>query len=325
MTTLTERYVAAVVGGLPAQQRHDVELELRASIADAIDARIGSGTDAVAAERDVLTEFGDPARLAATYAERPFYLIGPASFPIYRQLLIVLLAVIVPIVAIVVAIVEAASDASVGDVIGTVVWASVDTAVHIAFWTTLVFAVIDWSGAMKTRALPTWSLDSLPVLDVRRLSPPEAVMGVVTMVWFAGFIVWQHVFTVIRDDAGDRLPILSPDLWSFWLPFLLVLAAVEIVFTVVTFRQGIWNQASAIVNLALSVVFAIPVVVLTARGDLLNPALFDHLGWRDGAEGDSVLSVIIILSVIGIAIWDSVDGFRRAHRPIPAVSPLVLV
>src|SRR3546814_3153315 len=72
MTTspsLTDRYVAAVLRALPEDKRADIEKELRTSIADAIDARTETGEPAAEAERAVLQELGDPARLAAGRSE----------------------------------------------------------------------------------------------------------------------------------------------------------------------------------------------------------------------------------------------------------------
>ena len=67
MATLTDRYVDATLRGVPQAKRADIERELRASIADAIDARADSGDSSADAEVAVLTELGDPARLAAGY------------------------------------------------------------------------------------------------------------------------------------------------------------------------------------------------------------------------------------------------------------------
>jgi hypothetical protein len=58
MSTLTDRYVHEVVRRIPVDQRDDVAAELRTTIADTVDAR-----DSGDAERDVLTEMGDPIRL----------------------------------------------------------------------------------------------------------------------------------------------------------------------------------------------------------------------------------------------------------------------
>lgn len=79
-TSLSERYITATIGGLPEDLHNDVRAELEASIADAIAARVGADQDRDAAERAVLTEWGDPAVLAASYAERPLQLIEPRYY-----------------------------------------------------------------------------------------------------------------------------------------------------------------------------------------------------------------------------------------------------
>ncbi|MFC7484261.1 permease prefix domain 1-containing protein [Luedemannella flava] len=66
--TLTDRYVDATLRRLPERQRADIERELRASIEDAVEARVDGGEDPADAERAVLTGLGDPARLAAGYS-----------------------------------------------------------------------------------------------------------------------------------------------------------------------------------------------------------------------------------------------------------------
>ena len=69
-TTLTDRYVAAVMRQVPDRQRADIERELRAAIGDDTDARTERGATAQDAEYAALRELGDPARLAARYAHR---------------------------------------------------------------------------------------------------------------------------------------------------------------------------------------------------------------------------------------------------------------
>src|SRR5690606_4735895 len=89
--TLTDRYVAATLRSIPANSREDIERELRASIGDAIDAKVEAGSEPEAAEAAVLTDLGDPDRLAAGLTDRPLSLIGPELFLTWWRLLRVLL------------------------------------------------------------------------------------------------------------------------------------------------------------------------------------------------------------------------------------------
>ena len=72
---LTDRYVWAVLRSLPGAQRAELEPEIRALVADAIDAK------ARRRATPALVELGDPNALAARYADRPQYLIGPSRLP----------------------------------------------------------------------------------------------------------------------------------------------------------------------------------------------------------------------------------------------------
>ena len=93
-SSLTDRYVAATLRSLPDRQRQDIEAELRALVADA---RREAGVDADSAERQVLTELGAPARLAASYSDRSLNLIGPEFYLDYVRVLTVLLSTLVPL------------------------------------------------------------------------------------------------------------------------------------------------------------------------------------------------------------------------------------
>ncbi|MFN8629484.1 MAG: hypothetical protein U0838_03940 [Chloroflexota bacterium] len=80
MTTLTDRYVWAVLRSLPNGQRRAGARD-RALIADAIEARGAVGIPAPDAERAALVELGDPDALAARYMDRPLALIRPRLYP----------------------------------------------------------------------------------------------------------------------------------------------------------------------------------------------------------------------------------------------------
>ena len=98
--SLTDRYVTAVLTGVPEDSGPMSTARLRASIGEAVEARVTRGEAPADAERAVLTELGDPMRVSAEYSGRPLHLIGPALYPDYVRLLRLLLAIIVPIVGV---------------------------------------------------------------------------------------------------------------------------------------------------------------------------------------------------------------------------------
>ena len=90
---LIERYIYQVTRRLPKDQRDDVALELGEMIGDMIE---GKGSTA----EKVLTELGDPARLAEQYQDVTHCLIGPEYYDTYLWFVkVVLLCSILPVLA----------------------------------------------------------------------------------------------------------------------------------------------------------------------------------------------------------------------------------
>ena len=312
MSSLTDRYVAAALRSIPDKQKEEIETELRASIDDAIEARESLGRAELDAEREALVELGDPDRLAAGYTGRPGYLIGPEHYFAYRRLLGVLLVTVVPIVAVVIAVIQVISSAGVGSVVGETVGLVISLVVHIVFWTTLVFAIIEWTGA---DAGAEWTLDQLPLLPSGgAIKLGETIASVVALVFAISALVLSRSLSPFVADDGSPISIFDPDLWDFWFPFFIVVLAAEIVFEVVKYRVGRWTWGLASVNLALNALFAIPAIYLLASDQIFNPEFFEALGWGSAPGESSTVVTVSIVVIALVTIWDTIDGFRKARR-----------
>ncbi len=318
MTTLADRYVHAATRRLPEDQRHDVADELRGNIADRVESfhEERPGIDAAGAEHAVLVELGDPDRLAAGYTGQPLQLIGPETYPAYVRVLKALLVTAVPAATIVVATIDAIEGDSIGAVLGGAVWMAFIVATQVAFWVTFAFALVErgsGSDDVRRSLAVDWTPDQLPDLPN---SSSGSVGELVTNVAWLGFvgaaIAWQQFRSPVQD-RDDRLPMLDPDLWSFWLPLILVLLVLEMGFEMVKYRAGSWSPALATVNVALAALFAAPVVYLAASDKLLNPAAAAEI--QEGAPGfdPGTASTIIVVVSLAICVWDSVDGWRKAR------------
>lgn len=310
-TTLTDRYVYAATRSAPEAQRTDLERELRERIGDATDALVQTGRAPADAERMALVELGDPAALAASYVDRPLQLIGPRYYLTWWRLLKMLYSVVLPIAVAGVAFAQVLSGADVGEIVGTAVSVGFSLAVHLGFWTTLAFAIAERSPGTATEI--AWTPDLLPQLpDVGRPGRRAELIGsLVFLCIFALAIVWQH-FGLPWVDALDSIPLLDPELWSFWLPFFLVLIGLEILFAIAIYTWG-WNWWLAVANLLLNVAFVVPALWLLTTGQLFNPEALEAIGWPWGDAGTTVTSIVVVL-VVAIAIWDVIDGFIKTAR-----------
>ena len=308
--TLTERYIEATLRRLPERQRADIERELRASIADAIDARVEAGEDPPEAERAVLTGLGDPDRLAAGYADQPLHLIGPALFLPYIRLLTALLAIVVPIVATVVGIVRAVDGGNVGEVIGDVIGAVINTGVNVAFWTTLVFAILERLPSAREHLVRAWTPDRLPEPPSRRGRYAGLIAETVAMVLFVAFLLISPALPFRTDSAGDPISFLSPWLWDTGVVYLyVVLAVAGLAFNYVKMYVR-WSApvaaAGALVHLASTAV----VVWAASTNRLLNPEFVAAAGWPADVWEWVRVGVLIsaVVTVVMVAV-ELVRGF----------------
>lgn len=311
MTTLTDRYVYATLRNVPEARRDEIGAELRASIDDMVEARVSAGEPATDAEREVLTELGNPERLASNYVDRSLYLIGPDFYLAWRKLLITLLAFVPVTVALIMVVVDVVDDEPVGSIIGGAVGVAIEVAVQIAFWVTLTFAIIDRTGSAKH--MPPWSVDLLPdVREPSKISLSETIATVAFLVIAIGFFPYQHFRSWIEGADGDRLPLVNPDLWSSWIPVLIIVLVAEILFAVAVYRVGRMTNLLAGVNLLIGLAFAIPAIWLLSQERLVNPAVIDRFDWLSDNFGQ--ITTWAIVGIVAVTIWEAVEAFVKAYR-----------
>ncbi|WP_194420439.1 permease prefix domain 1-containing protein [Microbacterium abyssi] len=328
--TLTERYISAVTKSLNPEAQSDVRAELEASIGDAVEARTDQGEPKVDAERTVLTELGDPAVLAAGYADRPLHLIGPKYYLTWWRLL-KLLWIIGPICAAAgVTIANMIVDKPVGEIIGQFFVVGITTIVHIGFWTTLVFFILERTGADTG---VKWSVDSLPEPQETGAGRGDLIASLVFLGIMAGVLLWDRFigFVLVSADSVDvgiglgsqtsAMPILNPELWPWWIGGGLILMGVEAALAIAIYAGRGWRPGFAMLNTVLAIVFAAGALYLLISGRLLNPDFLDFtLGRADvPSEVGRILAVLLAVVIVGVAVWDIIDGWLKTRRAQRAV------
>jgi hypothetical protein len=311
MTSLVDRYVYTALRRVPEQQRTDIDRELRASIEDAVEARIEAGEEHEAAVESALLELGDPGKLADRYADRPNYLIGPELFGIWRRLLVTLLSTVLPVVVVIVVIVQLIEDPQIGKVIGSAITALITVGVHLGFWTTGVFAVLERTGQPRSELgglTTTWSLKDLPKYERTAMPLHELLAGLIWIAVLIGALILQQ-FTFTLSDV----PVLDPGNWTFWWPFLIVTLVLRGAWAVWANRIAVWTRTAAVANGVLNLLFAVPVIVLLATDHFFNPAFhgFAVDGTTDVKHWLTVSTIVVI--ALGTA-WDIFDVARKAEQ-----------
>ena len=310
-TSLTDRYVWTVTRQLSPETGPDVARELRGTIEETVEGRIAAGEEPAAAERETILELGDPDVLAREYGGRPNHLIGPAYFPAWVRLVKVLLAIVVPLAVLGSVIAQIfVAGASFGGIVGEAAVIALSVIVHIVFWTTLVFALVERYGSEseQDQFAETWSPDELadPADRARRASLAEMLFEVVASLVAIGLVVWQ-----LGGVGEDAVQVLDPDLGWGWGAVIVGFLALDVLVTIAAWARGGWTRTLAAVSLVSAVVSGVVLVWLLLSDRLLTdlPAEFNAtFGW----DADWTISIPAV--AVGIAVicgWEAVTALRR--------------
>lgn len=311
-TSLTERYVSEIVRRIPANLRHDVADELRGTIADTIDAR--EPTDRQQAEREILTEMGDPISLSAQFADRPQMLIGPGLYPTYIRLLTILLCTVLPVFTVLMVAMDVLDGAGAAAILGTALWAIVGAGAQIIAWSTLIFALLERyrPGARGAGRAENWSVDDLAEVPERDTGGAGAWAAVVAHIVFFGLIVWQHLARPFRTETGEQIAILDPALWSGWIwPALTGLLGAAVVQVLRIAARG-WTRRLVTAYVVIDVLIAVPFIWVLYQQILFNPALLAEVN-QDWTTPDEIYTGAAVIVAIA-ALSGTISRFRQVRR-----------
>jgi hypothetical protein len=316
--TWIERYLDAALQSIPKDKRADVERELRSSIEDGIEERLGAGEDRQVAERAVLEGLGDPSVLATGYTGKPNYLIGPELFPIFRHIIPRLMLIVAPIATIGMAALKIIAGSSYPDAIAAGISLGITSIINLGFWGTLFFVVLERADAARqtraeiTSAMGKWTVERLPEAAKTRVSASDTIGEVITVLITAGGLLLLRTFEVASPSGP--IPVLHPSLVDLWVPFLAATLVVLAFVHAIVYAVGRWTMGLVALFAAVEIAWAAPIVWVALQGTLINPAFAAHIGWPGLAEGDMAPMLAIAVFSTLITAWEIFDVFRKARR-----------
>ena len=321
---LIERYVQAVTERLPESTRDDVARELRANIEDMLpdDAR----------ERDVravLEKMGSPVALANEYRQSKRYLIGPAMYDAYVDVLKIVLC-IAPVVLAFLGLAGVALESSGGsylDYVVAFVGGAFQGAVYAFIWVTLVFAILERAGVDERNLMPKkkeWSVEDLPPVaqsSKSRIDRAGEVVSIILTVAFVSIIVlkpdlfgsWEQM-----DGAWQVAPVFDLARLETYLPAMVSLAVIGFGLSVYKIVVGRWTMplaaANTLFNLAMAVVACLAITDSGLWNSEITLRMEEVLEVTAGSL-DAILGGIAMAAVIVIVIMcviDSAMGFLKS-------------
>ncbi|PEK62918.1 HAAS signaling domain-containing protein [Bacillus wiedmannii] len=281
---LIDIYVEEVAKRLPEKNREDIILELRSTIEDMLPTDYNEDD-----EKRVLEKLGSPVSLANGYLDRPMYLIGPRYFDVYTTLL----KMIIPIAA-VIALIAMVAENFVGydgeqavlnvilNLIGKGIGEIIEVGLHVFFWLTLVFAILERTDKDKgteplTTSLKKWTPDDLKNISYipkkKAISKFEVFGGLMwTAIWATLYFYANHLVGVY-SSTGSGLKFVAPTfnqdvLLQYWLIVVMIIVF-EIAISLYKLVQGQWTKRLAIGNTILQIAGTIVFIII-----VVNPHIF---------------------------------------------------
>ncbi|MGE7886980.1 HAAS signaling domain-containing protein [Bacillus cereus] len=327
---LIDLYIQEVAKRLPEKNREDITLELRSTIEDMLPADYNVGD-----VKSVLEKLGSPVSLANGYLDRPMHLIGPRYFDVYTTLL----KMIIPIAAVITLISMVAENfigysgdqavlnvilQSIGKGIGEIF----EVGLHVFFWLTLVFVILERTDKDKgtqplTTSFKKWTADDLKNISYvpkkKSISRFEVFGGLMwTAVWATLYFYANHLVGVYNGTANGLkfvAPTFNQDVLLQYWPIVVIIIVFEIGISLYKLVQGQWTQRLAIGNAILQIGGTIVFIVIVVNPHLFNEGFITYMAnvFTISPEGFKTWLVGggIVIYTLSAAI-NIFDGFRKA-------------
>lgn len=337
---MIERYLYDVVRRLPENQRKDIEEELRTLIEDMLEER-QEGKSREESIKEVLTELGDPAKLAMKYRGEEAHLIGGEYYPLYCQILklvLICVGVGVAISTVVHLVVQLPLQSGVVDgvvdgfVDGFLSLASLPGALLEAFgFVTLVFFIME-RNQVKLQKREPWSLDNLTQIPHKKAVIPKSdsivgvLVGVFIMVIFICLPECIGAWSKNADGELVAVSIFNLSIWSKALPFFIVSMSAGIVDDFVKLIIGCYNKTVMYVSIACSLISLAAMIILFKGYEIFNVNFVEELSsitgetfsekydiltyWKTGIAGVALSNFFLVLIGAMILIDLAVTVYR---------------
>jgi hypothetical protein len=246
---LIERYVYEVGRQLPRKNRADIQVELKSTLVDTLEARV-DGEPSQEDEVKLLKEFGPPNKVAASYWPQGQYLIGPNLFPLFRMVVAITLIVflIVQLVLLGISVIfdqEVLTLLSVLDIFSEMV-GSVFTAFGIIV---IVFAVLQRFDVKPDADDEEWDPLDLPEIELR-----DTINRTGTVVEITFSLVVLAILFFLPDKIGVIVSpgteiILNPVI-GMYIPLIMLSVMLGIALDVILLWRGRWEMVTRLAKIA---------------------------------------------------------------------------
>lgn len=328
-------YLEEIRHHLPPKDRDDIIEEIRSVLMDMIEERNPNpGSDPnETTMKAVLQDFGAPKKVAQQYSSHR-HLIGPQIFPVYIQVLKIVLIVVAAL-----------------NILGVVVAALSGSAAESGLFVSLLetigglfsslftaFGIVTLSFILIERTIPEefqfeiekdWSPDDLEkVEEQERIKIPELAieitLGIVFIVVLNVYLDRIGIY-YLGDSGWASAPILNDNILRY-IPWITAFTVLDIAINLYLIRKGIWDVYASIAKV-LNNVFKIAVLFAIILGPAIltvNPTAWEALNLDFGVTAErlsrqmnTVLDVLMGLAIFGLVV----ESAKRLYRSFFSKNP----
>ncbi len=331
---LLESYLDEIRHNLPPRNREDIIKEIRSTLMDMIEDRNpNSGTPADEdVVKDVLIEFGSPRKVARQYGAQN-YLIGPRMYPVYVQVLRIVLIVVAAlnVLGVIVSIVsqsgfEGNAFEAIFQVIGSLM-SSLFSGFSIV---TLVFAIVERTSPDEWRVKINEKWDPEDLRKHENNTRVKVVEVALDITFSLIFVVLINFFLnkigiyYLGSEGWVSTPIFNESFLRY-IPWISAYIILDIILDLYLIRQAYWDKLASGAKVLINMFkIAVNFAIITGPAVLtINAASLDWIHFSTRVTTESLnhsanlgLDVVLGLAIFGLVV-DSIkrlyDGFIRVN------------
>ncbi len=317
---LIDHYLDEVRQLLPPKNREDILREIHSTLMDMIEDRNPNRGQEPPSEliSAVLKEFGSPHQVAQQYGAQN-YLIGPRMYPLYLQVLKIVLIIIAAfnLVGVIIAVVnQSGYNASLIDTIAQI-FGSLFSSLFTGFGVvTLSFASIerttpkDWQFNWDSQ----WQPEQLIKIENKQRVKFTglAIEITLTLIFIAvlNFFLDRIGIYYLGDSGWISAPILN-DNFLRYIPWITAYAVLDIALNLYLIRKGFWDNFSVLAKVFINLFkIAVGFAIITGPDFItVSSTALEALNLDNALTGsglsqmlNTVLKVLIGLSIFGLIV-----------------------
>lgn len=316
---MIERYIYAMTKELPKDKRKEISNELRRLISERM-RRLDNTLSEEEKMMKVLTDLGDPKKLANQYRNKERYLIGPKYFEKYIMVMKIVMLSIFFGLSLVHGFSILFEVNSVLDVLGGYIGSLLSALMQGAAWVTGVFALLEYNEISldHVEKEEPWNPNQLPAVpnEKARISRGESIFSIVFSTIFLTLFFFSPGAIGIYYFIGDNMnfiPLFNLQALAVFQILIFIVFTFNILIEMLKIIQGRWSRNLAIIVTALNILSALILIYALSNVAIWNEEITMRFEEFLTIPFDRLIIFTIIIIVM-TTIVESVSALYKGIR-----------